>query len=583
MDDLPDALEQFAARVETLERRVKALEALEHPAAAVSAAPELAARSADEVAGAFSVAQAAGAFSVLGKAMLGIAGAYLLRAVAESGSLPLLTIAAVAIVYALLWLVAAARVKPEAWLHSLIYAGASALILAPMLWELTLKFKVLPPTVTAGILAGFVLVASALAWKRDLVPVFWVANAAAALTALALLLGTSELPPFLAALLLMALISEGAALRNHERSVRPLIAAAADLAVWVLIYSYLSPQNSPANYPAIARLGLLVPAFLLFLIYGSSVTIRALHLRRELTLFDASQALVAFLLAACSVVVFEPGGGGVLGLGLACLLLAAACYAAVLFRFDTSEERRNSRIFATWAAGLLLAGCVLSLPALWLAVCLSLAAIGFIVLGVRLGRLTLQFHGLAFLAMAAAQSGLLRFTFHALIGSLPAGFAWSMGVVATCAPICYLAARPCPQETWKQQFLHLVTAALAVCALAALLIQGLLWLAALGIAPDVQHIAFIRTLTLCAAALALAFGGSHWRRIELTRIAYAALGLVAVKLLYEDLRHGHLAFIAGSIFLFAVTLMAVPRLARTVQNAQELASARSESVRVSQR
>ena len=32
---------------------------------------------------------------------------------------------------------------------------------------------------------------------------------------------------------------------------------------------------------------------------------------------------------------------------------------------------------------------------------------------------------------------------------------------------------------------------------------------------------------------------------------------------FEDLRHGHLAFIAASIFLFAVTLIVVPRVART--------------------
>ena len=42
-----------------------------------------------------------GAFSVLGKAMLGIAGAYLLRAVAESSLLPRTAVAAVAIAYAL--------------------------------------------------------------------------------------------------------------------------------------------------------------------------------------------------------------------------------------------------------------------------------------------------------------------------------------------------------------------------------------------------------------------------------------------------------------------------------------------------
>ena len=42
-----------------------------------------------------------GIFHVLGKAMLGIAGAYVLRAVAESSSLPKDGVAAVAIAYAL--------------------------------------------------------------------------------------------------------------------------------------------------------------------------------------------------------------------------------------------------------------------------------------------------------------------------------------------------------------------------------------------------------------------------------------------------------------------------------------------------
>jgi hypothetical protein len=48
----------------------------------------------------------------------------------------------------------------------------------------------------------------------------------------------------------------------------------------------------------------------------------------------------------------------------------------------------------------------------------------------------------------------------------------------------------------------------------------------------------------------------------MTRIAYAALAFVAAKLLFEDLRHGRMEFIAASIFLFAVTLLGVPRLAR---------------------
>jgi hypothetical protein len=90
-------------------------------------------------------------------------------------------------------------------------------------------------------------------------------------------------------------------------------------------------------------------------------------------------------------------------------------------------------------------------------------------------------------------------------------------------------------------------------------------LTALKVIPEAHHLAFIRTLTVCTAAIALAFSGAHWRRMELTRIGYATLGLLALKLVFEDLRHGHLAFIAASIFLFAITLIVVPRVARMGQ------------------
>jgi len=53
----------------------------------------------------------------------------------------------------------------------------------------------------------------------------------------------------------------------------------------------------------------------------------------------------------------------------------------------------------------------------------------------------------------------------------------------------------------------------------------------------------------------------------LTRLGYAAIALVAVKLVTEDLRHGHLAYIAASIFLVAFTLIAAPRVARARQKA----------------
>ncbi len=569
MGDLPGALERLTARLETLEHRVSLLEnpttVLSAPAAQASPSP---AASVAEAAEGLSLAQAGGVFSVLGKAMLGIAGAYVLRAVAESTSLPRLAIAAVAIVYALSWLVASVRLPIEAWFASTVYAGTSALILAPMLWELTLRFNVLTAPAAAGILCAFVIAATALAWKRDRTPAFWVANLAAACSALALAIAAHDLAPFIAALLLMALICEVAAWLNHQRSLRLLVAVAADLAVWALIFIYSSPQSARMDYPPIGTMGLLLPACILFLIYAASAGLRNTLLGQKISVFETGQTMIAFGLGASSVLYFEPRGGAIV-LGVVCLLFSVACYAAVFALFDKAAEDRNYHVFATWAASLLLIGSLLCLPPFWLALCLGLAAIAATA---SPDRLTLKFHGLVFLLAAAIASGLLKFAFDALAGSRPANLGASVFLALACVLVCYATGKRGPQENWKRQLLHMLPAALSAFALAALLVEGVLSLIALRTLPGAHHVAFIRTLILCAVSLGLAFAGSRWRRSELTRLAYAALGVVAVKLLFEDLRLGHLEFIAASIFLFAITLIAVPRLARIRQKPQDIAS-----------
>ena len=336
MNDLPGTLDQLTARLETLEQRVYVLE---HPSAVfqeseTNPAP-IHATVEDR-----SFAQAGGLFSVAGRAMLGIAGAYVLRAVAESTSLPKLAVAAIAIAYAVLWLVWAVRVKAANWVPSAIYAGTSAVILAPMLWELTLSFKVLAPSATAAILTAFVLAASALAWKRNLTPVFWVANATAAAAALALAIATHQLIPFIGALLLLVLTCEFAAKLNRESTVRPLVAVAADLAIWALIFIYAGPQNARVDYPTLGTTALLAPGGVLFLIYAASIAVRTILHGQKIAVFETFQSVIAFLLAASSVLYFEPRFGAT-GLGVACLFLAAACYSLVLAMFREFSAGRT--------------------------------------------------------------------------------------------------------------------------------------------------------------------------------------------------------------------------------------------------
>ncbi len=569
MNDLPDVLERVTSRLDALEQRVFALE---HPHDSPDAAPEVTTDAAPAPAAnpesgqEFPVTTSGGIFPVLGKAMLGIAGAYLLRAVAESSSLPRGGVAAIAIAYALAWLVRASRAKAGEWLAGTVYACTSALILAPMLWELTLRFLVLPAWATAAVVCGFVIAASALAWKRSFAPVLWVANVTAAGIALPLSIASHQVMPFIAALLVMALICEWAATFKHESGIRILVALAADAAIWAQIYVYSGAPATRADYPALSSGLLLAPGLALFGLVGASVLYRTVLKRKQITIFEIVQAMIAFLLASFGLITFGPAGSTWV-LGICCLVLAGAGYATATLRMADFEERRNALVFANWSGALLLAGSLMSLPQHWQGPWLGVAAVAATIAGTRLMRLTLEVHGVVFLIAAAAISGLMNEMFSALAGTIAGWPAWSVFVVTACAIACYAAVKPCETSARMRQAIALVFAALAMGAVAALLVEGLVGLIALKMIPGAHHLAFVRTLTVCAATLALAFSGAHWRRKELTRIGYAALALVAVKLVFEDLRHGHLAFVAASIFLFAITLIVVPRVARIRQKA----------------
>jgi hypothetical protein len=562
MQDLSETLELLAARVDALEKRVRDLEQSPASAPRQSELRQPATTISTELADLPSSEQISGAFLLLGKCMLGIAGAYLLRALAASGVLPRPLIAALAILYAIGWLVAASRTRASARFAPSMYAGTSALILAPMLWELTMRFQVLAPAAAAAVLGLVAAVATALTWKRKQASDFLVAYAAVALTALALSVVTHVMISFLVLLLVMLAVCEYKSLRSSAQGgVRALVAVVTDCAVWFLIVIYRNPASTRTDYPPLGTIALVLPATLLFLITATSVVTQTAVLRRKITVFETIQSVTSFLLWIITLLFLVPQFTPRI-VGIVCLVFASACYAAAWGMFRPASELRNFHVFALWSVSLLLSGIYLSLPPAWAVACLAIAAILSAVIAVRICCITLQSHGIIYLTVAVVACGLLEYSFQALAGTMPVKVSWSIFLVSACALVCYIAAREREGESWQRQVLHLVPALFAVGAIAGLTAQGSLLLVALRIAPAAFHVAFIRTLILCATALVLAFAGSRWRRPEMTRIAYAALVLVAAKLFFEDLRHGQMEFIAGSIFLFAVTLIGVPRLAR---------------------
>ncbi len=228
---------------------------------------------------------------------------------------------------------------------SSIYAATSVLILTPMFWELTLRFKVLPASVAAVLVCGYALAAFVLQWKHDLKPVLRVACIAAAGLVLALAVVSHALLPFVVAPLVLAAVCEFVPECDRAPEVAALVVLAADAAIWILIYVYFAGQNALADYPTLSRGALFAPGIAVFVLFTASVCFKTLLHARPITAFETVQAVIAFLLAAVSLADFgQPDGATILG--VACLILSAAWYAAVFTVFACSSAERNTTVFA---------------------------------------------------------------------------------------------------------------------------------------------------------------------------------------------------------------------------------------------
>lgn len=226
----------------------------------------------------------------------------------------------------------------------------------------------------------------------------------------------------------------------------------------------------------------------------------------------------------------------------------------------------------------MLAGSMMCLPVNLQPAWMGSWAVAASWLGPRTLRLHFQLHGLAFLLTAAAGSGLLNWMVSELTGTAPGGAGFAVYPIAICAIACYFGAARSRGEGWQDWTLAILFAVMATGVVAALLVQGLTGLVATEVIPGAHHVAFIRTLSICSVAIALAFGGAQWNHAELKKIGYAVLAALALKLAAEDLRIGHLGYIAAAIALYAITLIMVPRLARMTPKVKRVSTTKDGGI-----
>jgi hypothetical protein len=508
---------------------------------------------------------------LVGRTIIVLAGAFLLRAVTEHGILPRGTGTAIGMAYALLWLVLAdLAAGKEKRTGAMFHGIASAIIAFPLIWEATVKFEFLTPSAGVGALLLVTALGLTVAARRGLRRLAWVITVAAAFTAPVLAVSSRALVPSVAFLLLLGFATLWLGWFRGWRGPGWLAAWAADLSILLMTVMVLAGRTEQVGqlfHPE----SLVTLQLSLVLIYCGSLGARALAHAEVLRPGDVAQGTAVLILGlGGAIVVTHLAGVATVRVGLVALVLAAACYAVSFAFIDRRSAGRTNFIFYTTAALFftLAAFDVLSGPAAS-TFAFAAASLAAAWLGAARFRATLSLHAAVYAIAAIVTSGLIAVGLSALVGATTPSLG-SIGLPALVALVFAAASAWFPVathgRTWGRfsrapKFLLLAVLTLGVVGLVVILGAPLLPVSADEV-PDRAALAVLRTGVLALAALLLAGMGRKERFREASWLVYPVLIGTAAKVLLEDVPSGRASTLFLSLAFFGGALILAPRLIR---------------------
>jgi hypothetical protein len=567
-------------RVDLLEERVASLAtavaALEARMAGLERVPEVIARVREEQEGAestgampeagvaaLSAVSGTAPMALVGRAFLGIGGAYLFRALTEAGTLPYLAGVALGLAYAGAWLLAAewsgrSGRRTDAALHAFL----SLAVALPLLWETTVRMRALPPIAAATLLFGIGAATFAVAWRHDLASVAWAATLGAVGAAWGLLLATTRIELFTLLLIAFGAATLWATYGRRWHGLRWPAALAADLAVLALVYLGSRPGGPPEAYAGLSPGRAVFIALLLFVVYTWSFAARTLARRRDVNVFEVLQTAAVLIAGYGGAVRLSPAAGtGGSALGVAALVLSALGYSAAFGFVKRDEEgARNFLFFSSLGLVLALTGGGLLAEGPALAVVWALFGLAAVALGVRHGRSSLSAHGAAYLAAAGLPSGLYAATLSAFAGSTAATPVRS-GVAIAAVTVAALLSWGVTIR-WRSRDASgggaLVSASVLLAVVAAGAGLGAIRVL-LSVLPS-GAIAPARTTVLAVAAVLLAVIRIRFGAQEAGWFSWAVLSGAALRVFLQDLPAGKPVPLFVGFVLCGAALLAVSRL-----------------------
>jgi hypothetical protein len=563
VERLQKTVEELTAELQRLEARVRAIES-DSPAPAAVAPPHDAEAPDLELP---ALGLPHGVLALLGRTLLVLAGAYLVRAVTEEGDVPAVFGVSTGLAYAVFWQLRVRRDGRQGRRESAAFhALAASLIAYPLIWEATARFGLLAPRAAGAALVGFFFLGLWTAFSGRSAVGATLATGLSLITTVALLISTHDLLAALVTLLAITGGLEWLAWRDQWRPLRWPAAVVVDGVVVLLTMVVTRPQGLPEGYVPVSMPAAAAALLGLPLLFVVSLAVRTMVRERPVTPFGVLQGTAALLLGlggAWRVLRFH--GLSTTPLGILAVLLGALCYGAAFFFAERrAGQGRNFYFYATVGGLLTLGGTSAlglgpALPFIW-------AGLGLVaaLLGRRFNRMTLRIHSAVYFLAAAFQAGLATSCAQALAGhevSPLSGPAW---VVAAALAIDYfvLAADPrAPRRGWER-IPQLLLAVLVIFAVLRLLLLGA-W-TALGSLVDGDRAvaAAVRTAVLAVVVAGLAWLTRRCGWPELRWLVYPLLAVGGIRLLLQDLPHGRAATLVLSLAFFGGVLILIPRLLR---------------------
>ena len=566
---LESAVEDLRQTVLTMQRRLDAIEVPVGAAAAVLALtqvppdvapPLLAARS--KVKDPYDPIVI---LSLVGRLLLVLAGGFFLRAMTDAGTLAVPVGISCAFAYAAVWLFLSDRAGGRGRLpNAVFHALAAALLAFPLIVEATTRFKVLTGSGGAVVLSVASAALLFVAWRRRLHAVAWLTVIGALPTSAAILVQTGVVAPFALYLVAFGVATLWLGYSIDGWGGRWLAALAADMAVVGVTMRAFAPEH--LDTPQVA----MMLQLLLLVGYLGSIAIRTLVRGRDVTPFEAAQAAATLAVSLAGAVFMARATDGVpAALGVAALLVGAACYAAAVMIVGKREgSALNFHFYTSLALVLVLAGFAIAIDGSWAGAAFALLAVAVIGLWSRQGAPFLLAHGAVYLVAAAIVAGSLSYSVRTLVAG--AEGAWEVPdavmlvVLVASALSVGLAAMRTPLDGDE---LAIGTRFLVVIVF--------VWIAAGSltgyIAPvagigdqnvDPGVLATVRTGVLSLATLAIAWLGGHARLREWGWLVYPLLVGIGLKLMTQDFKHSRPATLFIALALYGAALIIAPRLRR---------------------